>query len=94
LAVSNGGTGSSLFASGRLLIGQGTSAITTDTLHWDTVNNRLGINTITPDYSLHVSGDINFTGSVLSNGSIWTPLPSILSDTTESVLYVGGKHHN
>jgi hypothetical protein len=43
---------------------------------------------------LDVGGNINFTGSVLSNGSTWAPLPSILSDTTSSVLYVGGKHHD
>jgi hypothetical protein len=57
-------------------------------------NGNVGINTTAPAYNLHVSGDINFTGSVLSNGSVWTPLPPVLSDTTSSVLYVGGKHHN
>ena len=49
--------------------------------------------TTTPSYTMDVYGDINFTGSVLSNGSTWKPI-EILSDTTSNVLYVGGKHHN
>ena len=55
-------------------------------------NGNVGIGINVPVYKLDISGDINFTGSVLSNGSIWKPIP-ILSDTTSSVLYVGGLHH-
>jgi hypothetical protein len=46
-----------------------------------------------PAYTLDVLGDVNFTGTIRSNGTAWVPLPSILSATTSSVLYVGGKHH-
>lgn len=55
-------------------------------------NGNIGVNKPVPLYKLDIVGDINFTGSVLSNGSIWKPIP-ILSDTTSSVLYVGGLHH-
>lgn len=33
---------------------------------------NLGIGTITPQYKLEVSGDINFTGSLYSNGTLFT----------------------
>ena len=56
-------------------------------------NGNVGIGVNVPVYKLDISGDINFTGSVLSNGSVWSPY-LILSDTTPSVLYVGGKHHD
>ncbi len=42
---------------------------------------------------MDIGGTINFTGNILSNGSTYTPY-SLLSDTTSTVLYVGGKHHN
>jgi hypothetical protein len=41
---------------------------------------------------LDVTGDVNFTGTMRSNGTAWAPIP-LLSDTTSEVLYVGGKHH-
>jgi hypothetical protein len=56
-------------------------------------NGNVGISTNTPAYTLDIVGNINFTGSILSNGSTWSPY-SILSATTSSFLYVGGKHHN
>lgn len=59
-------------------------------------NGNIGINDLSPSYTLDVTGDINFTGNLRSNGTIFsegTDYP-ILSDTTSDVLYVGGKHHN
>ena len=56
---------------------------------------RFGINDTSPNYTLDVNGDINFTGNLRSNGVIFsggTDYP-ILSDTTNDILYVGGKHH-
>ncbi len=58
-------------------------------------NGNIGINKSVPLYKLDIVGDINLGGGgdVLSNGSLWSPYP-ILSDTTSTLLYVGGKHHD
>ncbi len=52
----------------KLLIGNGTDSISTDTnLHWDTTNDRLGINTATPGYTLDINGTINTSTSYYIN---------------------------
>lgn len=54
LPVANGGTGATTFTAGRVLFGNGTSAINTSAnLFWDNTNNRLGIG-VTPSYELQV----------------------------------------
>lgn len=54
LVVGRGGTGASTFTAGRVLFGNGTSALNTSAnLFWDAANNRLGIGTATPSYALH-----------------------------------------
>lgn len=69
LSVTNGGTGNTLFTSGRILIGNGSNGIVTDSsLFFDRTNNRLGIG-ITPQYSVDVNGDVradNFRGVATS----------------------------
>ena len=56
LAVANGGTGATSFTVGRVLLGNGTSAVTTDSsLFFDTTNDRLGIGTSSPSYALDIS---------------------------------------
>ena len=56
LAVDKGGTGVGTFASGELLIGNGTSNIYQNSnLKWDNTNNRLGVGTNAPDTKLHIS---------------------------------------
>jgi len=45
----------------------------------DTVNNRVGINDITPSYSLDVTGDINATGDIRIGGA---PIVAGLLDTS------------
>lgn len=57
-------------------------------------NGNVGINEIDPQYQLDVGGDINLTGDIRSNGTIWEPTPLIISETTNDLLYVGGKHHD
>ena len=47
----------------------------------------VGINTATPtSYSLSVGGDINFTGNLYQNGSIFKTLPNQTGDTDGAVL--------
>lgn len=49
VAVAYGGTGATTFTAGRILFGNGTSAINTNaSLFWDNTNSRLGINQATP----------------------------------------------
>ena len=44
LAVANGGTGAATFTAGRVIFGNGTSALNTNAnLFWDNTNSRLGI---------------------------------------------------
>lgn len=59
LSVARGGTGQSSLTQNKLLIGNGTSQIYQPAeLHWDNTNKRLGVNTSTPSYTLHVAGTI------------------------------------
>jgi len=70
LIVARGGTGVSTFTSGKILFGNGNSAINQNTnLHWDNVNNRLGIGKTNPGYTVDVTGNINLTGDLTKNGS-------------------------
>lgn len=74
VTVAKGGTGLTTLTSNKLLVGNGTGAITLPTaLHFDTANNRLGIGNTAPTQVLDVSGSINFTGSLLQNGSNFVP---------------------
>ena len=55
ISVSYGGTGQTHFTQGTLLFGNGTSALNTNSkLFFDNANERLGIGTNTPTYSLSV----------------------------------------
>jgi len=53
IAVNYGGTGVTSFTAGQILFGNNTSAIATSAnLFWDSANNKLGINTNTPQYGV------------------------------------------
>jgi hypothetical protein len=73
LPVANGGTGATTFTSGRVLLGNGTSAINTSSnLFYDVTNNRLGIGA-TPSYLLDLRNNINGTNVMqLTNTSTGT----------------------
>jgi hypothetical protein len=86
LNVVQGGTGLSNISINKLLVGNGINQIMQPSnLHWDSGNNRLGIGTINPTETLHVSGSIiatNYKGS----GSFLTSLnASNISDGTLAV---------
>lgn len=70
LAVANGGTGCSNLIQSRLLVGNGTNAVSSANLVWDSTNTRLGVGTTTPTSALHVSGDITFTGFLYKNANL------------------------
>jgi hypothetical protein len=55
--VSQGGTGLTTLTTGRILVGNGTSALTQSAnLTWDNTNNRLGIGITNPQYILDIQG--------------------------------------
>jgi len=57
LGVARGGTGAATFTAGRVLFGNGTSAINTSAnLFWDNANSRLGIGTASPGRIYHTYG--------------------------------------
>ena len=77
LAVSKGGTGISSFDDlvGAVLFGvnnNGQNVMGGDKtkLHWDNANNRLGVNTATPEVTLHVVGSVFTEGGSLYLGNI------------------------
>jgi hypothetical protein len=54
LAVARGGTGAATLTSGKVLVGNGTTAVLQPTnLHWDNTNSMLGISTATPLAIMH-----------------------------------------
>ena len=65
------------------------SAIDQDNIHlfWDYTNNRLGINTTSPQANLHVAGDGIFSGNVVISGNLQI---SNAQSITTSELTVGG----
>ena len=66
LPINNGGTGLSSFISNQILIGSSTSTITqSPNLIWDNTNNRLGIGSTIPQYTLDVIGNFNIKGNEL-----------------------------
>ena len=69
--VGRGGTGSSSHTLNKILIGNGTSAIKSDTnLHWDDTNDRLGIGTATPAEKVHAQGNVRIDDSAGNTGFV------------------------
>ena len=74
----------------KALLVAGNTEVGTANLFIDTTTSRVGIGTVTPGYSLDVTGDINFTGALTQNGttfgsSPWTTTGNDLSYTTGQV---------
>lgn len=71
LSVASGGTGASSFTAGRILFGNGSSAINSSaSLFWDNANGRLGIGTTTPATTLAVTSGTNLGTMTFENGSV------------------------
>ena len=71
LSVNNGGTGCNILNTGQILVGNLSTIYQSSNLYWNSVNNRLGINTSIPNYSLDIKGDINFNGQLLKDGNLY-----------------------
>ena len=69
LGVARGGTGSSSFVAGRVVVGgaSGNNIISSNDLHWNQSSRRLGVNNTNPSATLHVGGDAIFSGRVRIN---------------------------
>jgi len=61
------GTGSVVLSNAPAFTGDAT--FDTNTLKIDSVNNRVGIATTTPNYTLDVTGNVNFTGNLTQGGN-------------------------
>jgi hypothetical protein len=69
LTVVNGGTGVNTFTAGRILFGNGTSAVNTSAnLFWDNTNSFLGVG-VTPGHSIHASGNMKANGNYIYIGN-------------------------
>ena len=93
LAVDKGGTGVGTFASGQLLIGNGTSNVYQNAnLKWDNANGRLGIGTANPSQRVHIVHPTNSlvrietdTTSASQVSGIEFGVPAFSSDTRSKI---------
>jgi hypothetical protein len=58
--------------------------VDTNTFHVDAVNNKVGVGTTEPDKTLHVQGDIKFTGTLFEDDAPFVTSPWV---TTGSDIY-------
>ena len=82
-------------ATARLSVGYGSIALATGPPNTApmsrlvvTASGAVGIGTTTPGYKLDVAGDINFTGSLLQNGTALSPVTSV--SATSPLASTGG----
>lgn len=72
----------------------GNLTVDSGTFFVDTSNDRVGIGTMLPGYTLDVAGDINFTGNLTQNGSAFSSgsgtSTSQWSDITGGISYTSG----
>jgi len=86
-----GGGGSSLWTSGTNSIYYRSNVeVGTGNLFVDTTTSNVGIGSTTPSYTLDVAGDINFTGSLLENGTAFTlgSIETNLSDNSSRITAI------
>ena len=73
--------------SGKIWVGDGNTAIS-DTVYLDEGANRLGINTITPSESLHVTGNARVTGAYYDSNNESGTAGQVLSSTVTGTDWV------
>ena len=64
----------------------------TDVLHVDTVSptSNVGIGTTTPEYSLDVVGDVNFSGDLYQGKSLFVSTPWTIETSPDALSYTSG----
>jgi hypothetical protein len=105
LGVGVGGTGANTLAANKLVVGNGTNAVSTPTnLHWDSANSRLGVGSTAPTTALDVTGSVStsniyITGNIFQNGQLFqsgsgttttTSIPPGSSLSTNSITSYSG----
>ena len=94
LPVNRGGIGTNTLTANYILVGDGTNAIKQNSnFVWNTSTNRLGICSSSPAYTLDIIGDINFTGNITKNGSVYNASPSSTSywvASATNIYYTSG----
>jgi hypothetical protein len=90
IAVNRGGTGATTLAANKLLIGNDTSAVFTNSnLHWDNTNSRLGIGTTSPGSNrLQVDGAARVTSLGVNTNDTTT---GQISATANIIAYSSDK---
>lgn len=91
LAVARGGTGRSGLSENKLLVGRGSSQEVgqPEGLHWDFVQDRLGVGTSSPQHRLDVAGDVRAT-RFIGDGNRVTNLDMDSAGTGELSVERGG----
>ena len=83
LSVPYGGTGNVTLTAGYIPYGNGTSAFgSSSNLFWSSANNRLGLGTISPSYTLDVTGTFRNTGIARLGTGATTTIANIGDDGT------------
>lgn len=87
LTVGRGGTGATTFTAGRVLFGNGTSAINTNAdLFWDNTNSRLGIGISSPTEKLDVAGNIKAQGLMVNKAGVPSEDPLFVVRNTAGLI--------
>jgi len=92
----NVAVGDDLTVTGNVVVGDdltvtGNVAVDTDTLFVDSVNNRVGVGTTSPGYTLDVTGDINIpTDGEIRKGGVVQTLGGIFSTDSTKAYYTDG----
>ena len=91
-AYGGGGSGSSLWteSSGDIQRSSGNVEVGVANLFVNTTTSRVGVGTATPNYTLDVTGDINFTGNLTQNGSAYGGGSSPWVTSGNGISYSGG----
>ena len=95
VGVGYGGTGLSSVTAGSILFGNSGTELAQDNtnLFWDNLNNRLGIGTTSPAYTLDVNGSLHANGDTYFEGTVGVKqqVISVISGTAAVDWRLGNK---